>query len=109
MSAPVRSVATEIEVAAGETVVILGGTSQGVGTLGSRREQYSLVTEGAGGGVTWSLEVLLKKSAVWRSLLTAQAQTDIAVLDIPGIDLLRITFSAGVAEGTKILFFRENK
>lgn len=109
MSVPVRSHSTEIEVAAGETVVTLGGTSKGVGTLGASREQYSIVTEGAGGGVTWDLDVLLKRSSIWRSLLSAQAQTDIAVLDIPGIDLLRITFSAGVAEGTKVLFYRENK
>lgn len=109
MSAPVRSVAIAIDVPEAATTITLGGTPNGVGVLGSRREQYVLVAEGAGGGVTWDLDVLMKKSTVWRSLETASAQTDIVVIDIPGIDQLRVTFSAGVAAGCQVILYRENK
>lgn len=109
MTSITRSVKKAVTVPTGDTVIQLGGNSQGVGILGSRREQYQLVTEGAGGGVTWSLEVLLRASETWRTLETDLVQTDIAVIDLPGVRQFRITFSAGVAEGAQVILYRENK
>lgn len=99
----------KIVVETGATEQQLGGRPEVGGTLGHRREQLQIVAEGMGGGVTYNVDVLLNKSNVWRRILTAQAEADISVVDLPGINLIRLTFSAGVAEGATVILYREAK
>lgn len=103
-----RSFKIPVEEAA-TTLVLGGGRPELGGLLGHRREELQLVAEGMGVGVTYTLEVLLHKSNVWRELATAQTEADIVNINLPGINLLRLTFSAGVAADSFVILYREVK